>query len=145
MLIMGDDKKRSCGLRDTISGFDLGQVSYFLGLKFKSLVGLIVCIHGSMLIIFFSSQICPILNLVILHFLGRLHYLTMTRLDMSHALQIVRELTSDTHQSHLTAVHCILRYLHSAPFKGLFFSSSSSISLRAYAGADRAGCPDTQI
>lgn len=88
-------------------------------------------------------QFCPILNLVILHFLGRLYYLTMTSLDMSHAIQIVREFTSDTHQLHLTAVHCILRYLHSTPSKGLFFSSSSSISLQANASADRARCPDT--
>ena len=44
---------------------------------------------------------------------------------------------------HLDALHHLLRYLKSSPGQGLFFPATSSLSLKAYAHADRGSCLNT--
>lgn len=74
---------------------------------------------------------------------GNLMYLTMTTPDIAHVVQLVSQFVSNPHRPHLTAVHCIVRYLCGRSDKGLFYSSRS-LHLTAYADVDWAGCPDTR-
>ncbi|KAK2966046.1 hypothetical protein RJ640_001980 [Escallonia rubra] len=75
---------------------------------------------------------------------GRLVYLTMTRPDISYAVNTVSQFVSDPRRLHLAAVHRIIHYLRGTLSRGLFFSSYSSLDLRAYADADWAGCLNTR-
>ncbi|CAM8989022.1 unnamed protein product [Rhodiola kirilowii] len=45
---------------------------------------------------------------------------------------------------HLKAAHRLLRYIKGAPAQGLFFSSSSSLVMKAFCDADWAACPKTR-
>ncbi|KAK3027747.1 hypothetical protein RJ639_042487 [Escallonia herrerae] len=75
---------------------------------------------------------------------GRLVYLTMTRPDISYAVNTVSQFVSDLRRLHLAAVHQIIHYLRGTLSRGLFFSSHSSLDLRAYADANWAGCLNTR-
>lgn len=46
--------------------------------------------------------------------------------------------------SHLDDVHHLLRYLKATPGQGILFSSTSQITLKAYADADWGSCPDSR-
>ncbi|KAI5318259.1 hypothetical protein L3X38_037967 [Prunus dulcis] len=75
---------------------------------------------------------------------GSLQYLTLTRPDISFAVQHVAQFMSIPRTSHLAAAKRILRYLKGTLQLGLVFQSSSSpLALHAYSDADWAGCPDT--
>ena len=47
-------------------------------------------------------------------------------------------------EPHMLAVNRVLQYLKGTPGRGLFFSSSSSMQVKAYCDADWAGYPDTR-
>jgi histone deacetylase 1/2 len=73
---------------------------------------------------------------------GGLQYLTITRPDLSYAINRVCQFLHAARDSHMTAVKRILRYLcHTAQF-GLHFWSSPSTVLAAFSDTDWAGCPD---
>ncbi|KAL8130930.1 hypothetical protein AgCh_007017 [Apium graveolens] len=74
---------------------------------------------------------------------GSLVYLTVTRPDIAHAVQLVSQFVSDPRRLHLTAVHRIIRYLRSTPMHGLSYLHKSHLQLRAFSDANYAGCPDT--
>jgi hypothetical protein len=73
---------------------------------------------------------------------GALQYATITRPDISFAVNKVAQFMHSPTTTHWTAVKRILRYLVGSSFHGLFFKPSSSINLHAYSDADWAGCPD---
>ena len=75
---------------------------------------------------------------------GSLMYLTMTRPDIAYAVQVVSQFVSNPHKNHLSAVHRLLRYVKGTMSRGLFYSSTSSLSLQGNTDADWAGCPDIQ-
>ncbi|CAN0873749.1 Retrovirus-related Pol polyprotein from transposon TNT 1-94 [Linum grandiflorum] len=75
---------------------------------------------------------------------GSLIYLTSTRPDLAYAVQIVSQFMGSPRQSHQTAVVRILRYLQGTRDHRMFFSSSASTQLSAFADADHAGCIDTR-
>lgn len=75
---------------------------------------------------------------------GSLIYLTITRPDISYSVQVVSQFVAAPKKIHLTAVHRIIRYIRGTRHRGLFFPSSSSLHLHAFADADWAGCPDTR-
>jgi hypothetical protein len=52
---------------------------------------------------------------------GRLIYLSHTRPDIAYAVSVVSQFMHDPRSSHLHAVYRILRYLKSAPGKGILF------------------------
>lgn len=84
---------------------------------------------------------------LILHYIGDLLgacISAMTRPDIPHAVQIVIQFVNDPHKSHLTTVHHILCHTLGTLDWGLFYPSTSSLSLSAYLDADWASCPDTR-
>ena len=75
---------------------------------------------------------------------GSLNYLTITRPDISFAVQQVSQFMQTPRHLHLAAVRRIIRYLLGSSSRGLFFPAGSSLQLVAYSDADWAGCPDTR-
>ncbi|XP_057995837.1 uncharacterized mitochondrial protein AtMg00810-like [Hevea brasiliensis] len=61
---------------------------------------------------------------------GRLIYLSHTRPDIAYAVGLVSQYMHDPREPHLKAIFRILRYLKSAPGKGLLFSNMAIFRLR---------------
>ncbi|WVZ70844.1 LOW QUALITY PROTEIN: hypothetical protein U9M48_019480 [Paspalum notatum var. saurae] len=72
--------------------------------------------------------------------IGSLLYLTVTRPDIQFAVGLCVRYQASPWMSHLQAVKRILRYLKFTPELGLWYSSYSSLSLRAFSDASYAGC-----
>ncbi|KAK9048756.1 hypothetical protein SSX86_032277 [Deinandra increscens subsp. villosa] len=75
---------------------------------------------------------------------GALQYLTITRPDISYAVQQVCMHMHAPRTSHMHALKRILRYLKGTIGYGLTIQRSLGHSLIAYTDADWAGCPDTR-
>lgn len=75
---------------------------------------------------------------------GALQYLTLTRPDISYAVQQACLFMHAPRSSHFQLPKCILSYLKGTSHYGLWFYKSSSAELVAYSDADWAGCPDTR-
>lgn len=73
-------------------------------------------------------------------FIGRLMYLTISRLDIAFAVNKRSQFMSAPRSPHLQAVHHILQYIKSIPGQGILFSSKPSLVLSAYADVDRGSC-----
>jgi len=67
---------------------------------------------------------------------GRLIYLSHTRPDIAYAVSLVSQFMHDPRKPHMDAVLCILRYLKSAPGKGLLFSKNDHLRVEAFRDAD---------
>lgn len=76
--------------------------------------------------------------------IGRLLYLTITRPDITFAVNYLSQFLSCPTDVHLQAAHRVLRYLKGNPGQGLFYSVDSEICLNAFADADWATCPDSR-
>ena len=70
---------------------------------------------------------------------GRLIYLAHTRPDIAYAVSVVSQFMHSPSVSHRNAVDRILRYLKSAPGKGLMFSKNRDLEVVGYTDADWAG------
>ncbi|XP_019447263.1 PREDICTED: uncharacterized protein LOC109350488 [Lupinus angustifolius] len=76
--------------------------------------------------------------------IGRLIYLTNTRLDIAFVVhQLAQFMAKPTTSHHLAALR-VLKYLKGTTSICLFFSSHSSIHIKAYSDSDWASCPDTR-
>jgi histone deacetylase 1/2 len=73
---------------------------------------------------------------------GGLQYLTLTRPDISYAVNRVCQYLHAPRDSHWTAVKRILRYVRHTVSFGLRLRSSSSSLLSTFSDADWAGNPD---
>ncbi|GAV78038.1 hypothetical protein CFOL_v3_21506, partial [Cephalotus follicularis] len=73
---------------------------------------------------------------------GRLIYLSHTRPDITFAVSMVSQYMHDPHSTHLEAIYRILRYLKSAPGRGILFSKHGHWRVDCFTDADWAGCPD---
>jgi hypothetical protein len=73
---------------------------------------------------------------------GSLQYLSLTRPDLSFAVNRVCQFMHRPLKPHWQAVKRILRYLQYTLSHGLLLHRSSSNVLQAYSDADWAGCPD---
>ncbi|KAL2335001.1 hypothetical protein Fmac_016214 [Flemingia macrophylla] len=76
--------------------------------------------------------------------IGRLLYLTTTRPDISYAVQQLSQFVSKPLDIHYQAATRVLRYLKGSPGRGLFYSSSTSLKLSAFADSDWASCPTSR-
>ncbi|CAL8134140.1 unnamed protein product [Prunus armeniaca] len=70
---------------------------------------------------------------------GRLIYLSHTRPDIAYAVSVVSQFMHSPSEDHMNAVLRILRYLKSAPGKGLMFSKHGHLNIDGYSDADWAG------
>lgn len=85
----------------------------------------------------------PLANpMMYLSVIGALQWLTMTRPDISFALNRLSQFLKSPTTDHWMACKRILRYLSSSPTKALTFASGSLLDLQAFSDADWAGCLD---
>ncbi|XP_058759023.1 uncharacterized mitochondrial protein AtMg00810-like [Vicia villosa] len=82
--------------------------------------------------------------LLYLQLVGSLNYLTITRMDISFAVQQVSQFMHTPRHLHLAVVRRIILYLKGTSHRGLFFPANTSLTLLSYSDADWAGCADTQ-
>ena len=75
---------------------------------------------------------------------GALQYLTITRPELSFAVQQDCLYMHDPKIPHFNHVKRILRYLKGTLDHGLHINTSAPTTLTAYSDADWAGCPDTR-
>lgn len=75
---------------------------------------------------------------------GALQYLTFTRPDISYVVQQICLHMYDPHETHMTALKRIIRYIKGTLHYGLHLYRSSSSALVSYTDADWGGCPDTR-
>ncbi|XP_020415445.1 uncharacterized protein LOC109947970 [Prunus persica] len=144
---------------------DLGPLSYFLGLQVVSHDGVLHLnqlkyvhdlLHKSNLphakpastplaakSVLTASDDDLLVSLTEYHELVEsLQYLTLTRPDISFAINIVAQFMSSSRSLHMVVVKRILRYVKGIIHFGLYFTPQGpSIRLIVYSDADWAGCP----
>ncbi|GAV57086.1 hypothetical protein CFOL_v3_00624, partial [Cephalotus follicularis] len=69
-------------------------------------------------------------------------FISHTQPDIPYAVGVVSQFMHDPRTSHLEAVYKILRYLKSAPGRGILFSKHGHLGLEAFTNADWAGSSD---
>ena len=74
---------------------------------------------------------------------GSLQYLTITRPDITHAVNSVSQFMHAPRESHFQAVKRILIYVKGTLHFGLNISSSSHLNISAFSDADWVGCLET--
>ena len=70
---------------------------------------------------------------------GRLIYLSHTRLDIAYAVNVVSQFMHNPKMTHLHVVYSILRYLKTHMGKGIQLNKDTSFNLEAYMDVDYAG------
>lgn len=75
---------------------------------------------------------------------GRLLYLTVTRPDITYAVNFLSQFMSVPQNAHWQVALRVVRYVKAAPDRGIFLAADSSLQLRAYCDADWASCPTTR-
>ncbi|KAH0648566.1 hypothetical protein KY285_033814 [Solanum tuberosum] len=154
-------------LKDSFHMKDLGTLTYFLGLEVHNVAsGVFLNQHKytqdliSLAGLQVSSSVDTPLEMnvkyrreegdllpdptIFRQLVGSLNYLTITRPDISFAVQQVSQFMQAPRHLHLVAVRRIIRYLLGTSTRGLFFPSGSPIRLNAFSDSDWAGCPDTR-
>ncbi|GKE11473.1 RNA-directed DNA polymerase [Tanacetum coccineum] len=71
---------------------------------------------------------------------GRLLYLTITRPDISYAVQHLSQFVSSPKDVHMQAALHLLKYLKGIILKGLFYHVQSYLNLIGFSNADWASC-----
>ena len=74
--------------------------------------------------------------------MGHLIYLSHTRPDVAYVVSVVSQFMHNPSECHMDVVLQILRYLKSAPRKGLLFSKHNHLEVSSYTDADWAGSID---
>ncbi|KAL5547115.1 hypothetical protein UlMin_006802 [Ulmus minor] len=77
--------------------------------------------------------------------IGKLLYLTITRPDLSYAVNRLSQFLSQPRLPHFKAVQRVLQYVKGTPGQGLFFPSKSEVELRAYVESDLSTIAKTQF
>ncbi|GJY13659.1 retrovirus-related pol polyprotein from transposon RE1 [Tanacetum coccineum] len=71
---------------------------------------------------------------------GKLLYLTITRLDISYAAQTLSQFIKSPRTPHLKSLIEFLRYLKSCPGQGLIFQINTTLNLKAFCDSDWSSC-----
>lgn len=74
----------------------------------------------------------------------RLLYLTITRLEITRAVNNLHQFMTKPKQVHMDDVARVLRYLKTTPGQGILLSSNDDLKLEAYCDAYWGGCPLTR-
>ncbi|PNX90529.1 putative copia-type protein, partial [Trifolium pratense] len=140
-----------------------GDPKYFLGLEItKSEKGIYLCQRKYTLQLlldtgFTSAKPAPVPMNPSVHFndddeellqdvsqyrrlIGRLIYLTISRPDITYAVNRLSQFMAKPKTVHLQAVHHLLQYLKATADQGLLFPANSSDRLTAYVDADWGSC-----
>lgn len=75
---------------------------------------------------------------------GRLIYLTITRLDIVYSVHILIQFMHQPRKPHIEAILRVLRYLKGSPCQGLLFPLENNLKLTAFCDSDWASCPTTR-
>ncbi|XP_070053232.1 uncharacterized protein [Nicotiana tomentosiformis] len=73
--------------------------------------------------------------------IGKLLYLTMTRLEISFNVQTLTQFLQKPKKSHMKVALRIVKYIKNNPGQGRLLSSKSNNTISAYCDADWAACP----
>ncbi|GKD22022.1 cysteine-rich receptor-like protein kinase 8 [Tanacetum coccineum] len=76
--------------------------------------------------------------------IGKLIYLTITRPDICYTVQLLSQFMQNPTSVHMQAVKHLLRYLLSAHGQGILLAKTLTIHLTAYCDSDWASCPMTR-
>ncbi|KAB2603841.1 hypothetical protein D8674_040043 [Pyrus ussuriensis x Pyrus communis] len=171
MIIAGNDEEAISRLKKFLSGCfrikDLGPLKYFLGVEVaRSKAGISICQRKYTLDILEEAGLLGVRpakvpmepDLVLTttgsdalkdptqyrRLVGKLIYLTITRPDVTYAVNNLSQFMQEPKLHHLKAAHRLLQYLKEAPGQGLMFSSQSELHLIGYCDADWARCPITR-
>ena len=74
--------------------------------------------------------------------IGRLMYLTLTRLDICFAVNRLSQFLSAPRQPHLLAAYRVLQYIKGTSGQGIFFSAQLDFQLKAFCDSDWTDCLD---
>jgi len=86
----------------------------------------------------------PVDSSVYRSIVGSLQYLTLTRPDITHDVNLASQFMQNPNSVHLQAVKRILRYVKGTITHGLCITSQSSLRLYGFSDADWAGCATTR-
>ncbi|RVX15598.1 Retrovirus-related Pol polyprotein from transposon RE1 [Vitis vinifera] len=71
---------------------------------------------------------------------GRLIYLTITRLDIVYSVRTLSQFMNTPQKPHWEAALRVLRYIKGSPGQGLFLPSENNLTLSAFCDSDWGGC-----
>ncbi|KAL5540944.1 hypothetical protein UlMin_044920 [Ulmus minor] len=172
MVVTGNDPEERKALQTHLSREfemkDLGPLKYFLGIEVsRSKEGIVISqrkyaldllqetgmsscqpadtpVEEGLKLCIESDQV-PVDKGRYQRLVGRLMYLAHTRPDLAYALSIVSQFMHNPGEKHMNAVMRILRYLKSAPGKGILFTKKENFqNVVTYTDADWAGSIDNR-
>jgi len=171
MMIAGNDKQEIIKLKQQLSSQfhmkDLGELRYFLGLEIvRTAQGLFVSqkkyitdlvreynlAHSKPMKLPLHTQVkltatsgTPLSQPEqYRRLIGKLLYLTLTRPDVSYAVQLLSQYLQSPTTAHMQAALHVVRYLKGSPGQGILMANTSAAQLTAFCDSDWASCPDTR-